>query len=481
MRKTGKGDRTSAFSPVSPDKTSSRAGQSRNNRNLSISSVAQRRNGDASNFSSMENAGINPPRFGTLPLQQARVLRQLQTLSISSTSAAPANKAPSARPNKEFIPRRKPALVRQPKLRRSKVDPAGNTDSEVDSPLSQPIIRNHHSGKADVPRQQKASQSFPDINDACSCADGVLAVCSPVPSLPQNLLLGSESTSAVTPSRTAPPALPDCITDTPESMALSTPACGQVLPSSGTSSVVPMSCSTTGNQSANVLRNGAAPKMGSPMCSSPDTWATPHQLQWELSSHCLSAAQDSPQLPAKAPSPSASQLHLANLQFGLDAIKDAAAAETAKAGARRRSRLASSSTMADHLAGLSETDTNSEDGCEGRSGCGKRGLQSSDRGFGGFAEEAEWMEDLEVTPTPSQETSPVPSGDASPQAELQLDLESDDGNSQQGPGFQVNICLNMTWCQTSKLHSLTSSLPSCIMVSHLMLICMCTCSHALSV
>lgn len=51
------------------------------------------------------------------------------------------------------------------------------------------------------------------------------------------------------------------------------------------------------------------------------------------------------------------------------------------------------------------------------------------------------MEDLEVTPTPSEETVLVPSGDAgSPQAHLRLNLESDDDGSQQALGFQVTIC-----------------------------------------
>ena len=441
MRNSRLGDRANNLRPVSPDNVSSRWGHTRNNRNQSTHSIAQGRNGDTAKVSSKNKAGAKEQRFGTLPLQQARVLQQLQSLSISSTSAVPADKAPSAALTKQFIPRRKAALVKQPKLRRSRVDPAGSTDSEVDSPLSQPVIRNHHSTKADLPRQPKASQSFPEIADACSYAEGVPAICSPVPSL-LHLSLGSESASAVTPSRTALPAFPNCITDTPESMALSTPACGQALPSSSTSSVATMSCSTTGIQSANPVRTGVAAEVGSPMCTSPDTWATPHQLQWELSSHSLSAAQDSPQLPAKALSPSASQLHLANLQFGLDAIKDAAG--TAVAGARRRSRLASRSTMADHSADLSETDISSErdlDGSERRSGCANWGLQSSDRGFRGFAEEAEWMEDLEVTPTPSEETVLVPSGDAgSPQAHLRLNLESDDDGSQQALGFQVTIC-----------------------------------------
>ena len=442
MRKTGLDDRTSVEPPASPGKCSSRTGQTRNSRKQSTRSTAHGRIGAVSNVSSKENTGTRSARFGVLPLQEARVLQQLQTLSISSTSAVPDNKAPFAKQIRQFIPRRQPALVKQPKLRRSKADPTGNTDSEVDSPLSQPIIRNQHGPEADLPRQSTASRSFPEVADACSYADGGPAVCSPVSPLLHNLSLGSESASAITPSRTAPPALPDCITDTPDSMALSTPACGQALPSSGTTSLVPMSCSTTGIQSANPLRNGAAPGMGSPMCISPDTWATPHQLQWELSSHSLSAGQDSPQLPTKAPSPSASQLHMANLQFGLDAIKDAAAAETAAAGARRRSRLASSSTMADHVAGLSDTDTNSERGLDASEGQSRHANQACDRGFGGYAEEAEWMEDLEVTPTPSQETSPSPSGDAgSPQAELQLDLESNDDDSpQQGLDFQVIIC-----------------------------------------
>ena len=443
MRNTGLDD-SSATPPVAPDKCSSSTGQTRNNKKHRTRSIANGRTGATSNVPSKENAGKRLARFGPLPLQEARVLQQLQTLSISSTSAAPANNAPSARQIIQFVPKRQPPVVKQPRLRRFKVDLTGNTDSEVDSPQSQPAVHRHHTPTA-LPKQLKAlpaaAQSVFEIGDACSQADSVSAVCTTVPSLLENLSLGSESASATTPSRTALPALPDCITDTPDSMAMSTPACGQPLPSSGASPMVPMSCSTAGIQSANPLRNATAPVGGSPMCISPDTWATPQQLQWELSSDSLSAVQDSPQAPAKAPSPSASHLHIANLQFGLDAINDAAAAATA-AGTCRRSRLASSS-MADHLAGLSDSENSSKrdlDGCNGQMGCGERGSQGNNRGFDGLAEDTEWMEDLEVTPTPSQEASSTPGKDASsPDTELHLTLESDDEGSQQVLGFQVKV------------------------------------------
>lgn len=467
-------DNKSAVLPVSPDKSSSRTGHTRNSRKQSTRSTAHDRNGATSNGPDKEDAGKRPARFGALPLQEARVLQQLQTLSISSTSAALSGKAPSARHVKQFVPKRKPVLAKQPKLYRFKVDLAGNTDSEVDSPQSQPVTRTHCSPEVEPPRQLKASQSVPGAVDACSRHDGLPAICSPVRPLLHNLSLGSELASAITPSRTELAVPPNRITDTPDSVSMSTPACGQAPPSSGTSPVVPMSCSTAGIHSANPLRNAAASGAGSPMCISPDTWAMPHQLDWKLSPHSLSAAQNSPQLLARAPSPSASQMHAANLQFGLDAVNDAAAAETA-AGARRRSRLASSSSMADHVAGLSDTDSNSKedpDTSDGQLGNVRRGSHGSDRGFGGYAEEAEWMEDLEVTPTPSQEASPSPSGDSSSlQAELQLDLGSDDESPHQVRGYKLYCAIRMANKLTPRLHKKTQP----------WMICIHTCIRALSV
>ena len=476
MGRTVVDDNKSALLPVSPDKSSSRTGHTRNSKKQNTRSTAHR-NGATSNGPGKEDVGKRPARFGALPLQESRVLQQLQTLSLRSTSAAPSSKAPSARHIKQFIPKRQPALIKQPKLHRYKVDLAGNTDSEVDSPQSQPATRPHCSLEAELPRQPETSQSVPGAVDACSRHEGLPAICSPIRPL-HHLSPSSELASATTPSRTELPILPDCITHTPDSVTMSTPACGQAPPSTGKSLVVPMSCSTAGIQSANPLRNAVASGVDSPMCISPDTWATPHQLDWKLSPHSLSAAHDSPQLPAKPPSPSASQMHIANLQFGLDAVQDAAAAETAAAGARRRSRLASSSSMADHVAGLSDTDSNSKedpDASDGRLGNVKRGSHGSNRGFWGYAEDAEWMEDLEVTPTPSQEASPSPSGDASSQhGELQLDLGSDDESPHQVRSYKnhcviqmaTQLCINITTLHDSYSHL------------HLVALCVYICCYA---
>ncbi|KAL3161988.1 hypothetical protein ABBQ38_009063 [Trebouxia sp. C0009 RCD-2024] len=439
MRDTGLDDR-SGFPPVLPE-ISRRAGLTWENRTHSTRWTGNGRTGPTSNGSSKHSASTRPARFGTLPLQEARVLQQLQTLSITAT---PANEALSKRQTKHFVPKRKPSFAKQPKLRRSKVDLTGNTDSEVDSPQSQPVVHNHYSLEAGLPRQTTA---LPEAPAACCCADGMPAVCTVAPSLPSNHAQSSASASAVTPSRTVPPLLPDCVTDTPESMAMSTPACGQPLSGGRTTPVVPMSCSTTGNDFASHLRHDDTPVVGSPMCISPDTWATPQQLQWELPSESPSAAPNPSQPLAKALSPSASQLHLANLQYGLDAINDAAAAATAAAGTRRRSRLASR-TMADQREDLSDTETatnsNSDiDGCTGERGGAEGWSQGSSRGSGGFAEDAEWREDFEVTPTPSHEVSPTRSGGASsPQAELQLTLGSDDEGLHQNSSLQVKgLCI----------------------------------------
>lgn len=455
MRDTGLDDR-SAFPPVLPDKTG-RAGLTWENRTHSNRSTGNGRTGPTSNGSCKHSASTRSARFGTLPLQEARVLQQLQTLSITAT---PANEALSNRQTKQFIPKRKPSFVKQSKLRRSKVDLTGNTDSEVDSPQSQPVVHNRYSLEAGLPRQTTAlaaapSQPLPEASHACTCADGMPAVCTAALSLPSNHAHCSAAASAVTPSRRGPPLLPDCVKDTPESMAMSTPACGQPLSSGRTTPVVPMSCSTTGNDSAGRLRHAATPVVGSPMCISPDTWATPQQLQWELPSDSPSVTPNSSQPLAKALAPSTSQMHLANLEYGLDAINDAAAAAaTAAAGTQRRSRLACR-TMADQLEDLSDTDTaaNSKSGLDGSTG--ERGVaegwsQGNDRGFEDFAEDAEWMEDFEVTPTPSHKASPNPSGGASsPQAELQLTLGTDNEGSHQNPGLQVKG-LRLVQCYDGK-------------------------------
>lgn len=382
-------------------------------------------------------------KFGALPLQQSQVLQQLQSLSLSSTSAAPPTKASSARQVKDFIPKRKPAASIQPKLRSFKFDPASNTDSEVDSPVSQPAAHQHHHSHSPLPRRlvpsPLASQSVPEVLDACSACNNDPLICTAALRLPAtDLSQASESASARTPARTAPQILPDSIIDTPDSMAMSTPVCGQAPPGS-TSPAMPMSCSTTDLQSIDHLRNAAA-LFGSPMCISPDTWAMPQQLQWELSSDSLPAAQNEAEV--HAPTPTASQMQAADLQFGLDAINQASAAAANKAnGSLRRSRLASS-TMADQLAEL-PNDAGSKrqhHAVDGQIRGVDRESQGSDRGFGGFAEEADWLDDLEVTPTPSQDESTDPSWDSScHQADLQLALDSDDESPQQALDFQVRL------------------------------------------
>ena len=375
-------------------------------------------------------------KFGALPLQQTRVLQQLQTLSLSSTSAAPPAKTSVSRQIKDFIPQRKPAASKQPKLRSFKLDPAGNTDSEVDSPVSQPAVHQHHHSHSPLRRRlvpsPAASQSAPQVLDACSTCNNGPLMCTVAFKLPvADLSQTSESASALTPARTGPQTLPDSITDTPDSMAMSTPVCGQAPPGS-TSPAMPMSCSTTGLQSVDHLRNAAPPLHASPMCISPDTWGTPQQLRWELSSDSLSAVQN--EIEVQAPMPTASQMQAADLQFGLDAINQAAAAATKSNGTFRRSRLASS-TVADQLAEVPNMQTGSERehrAVDGQIKVVEKASQGSDRGFGGFAEEADWMEDLEVTPTPSHDGPTDSSMDAScPQGDLQLALESDDESRQQ--------------------------------------------------
>lgn len=310
------------------------------------------------------NASKPPAQFAPLPLQQARVLQQLRAFSLNSntaTTSAPASevsealhaKAHTARQKNSFGPNRRTGLLRQQKLHSTRFNSAGNTDSEVESPVLQPPTHKRFSPLVLQSELQVQSSSF------------------------------SETESASTPARSIPQtssALRESVADSPESMAMSTPACGQAPPSSEASPPVPMSCCTAGAKSTNHSNIKAPPPFGFPMCMSPDTWATPQQLQWELSAESITALSASPQVPPQVPSPTASQLQAANLEFGFDAIK---AAGVGSSSAGVKSRLASS-TLADQLS-------------ESPSSCGDQ-----DRAYRGFDGDAEWMEDLEVTQSQSQ-------------------------------------------------------------------------------
>jgi len=309
-----------------------------------------------------------PAQFAPLPLQQAHVLQQLRAFSLNSNTATPSApaseasealhaKAHTARQKVSFGPPRRTGLPRQQKLQSTRFNFAGNTDSEVESPLSQPPTHKRFNPIVLQSELQVQSSSF------------------------------SEAESASTPARSAPQtssALRESVADSPESVAMSTPACGQALPSSEASPPVPMSCCTAGAKSVKHSNIKAPLSSGSPMCMSPDTWATPQQLQWELSAESVTALAVSPQVPSQVPSPTASQLQAADLEFGFDAIK---AAGVDSSGAGVKSRLASS-TLADQLS-------------ESPSGSGDR-----DRAYGGFDRDAEWMEDLEVTQSQSQSLPP---------------------------------------------------------------------------
>ncbi|KAL0052967.1 hypothetical protein WJX82_010519 [Trebouxia sp. C0006] len=270
----------------------------------------------------------------------------------------------------------RPGLLRQQKLQSTRFNSAGNTDSEVESPLSQPLTHKRFSPTVLQSELQVQSSSF------------------------------SAAESAATPVRNAPQtssALRESVADSPESVAMSTPECGQAPPSSEASPPVLMSCSSAGAKSTNHINIKAPLPFGSPMCMSPDTWATPQQLQWELSAESVTALSASPQVPSQVPSPTASQLQAANLDFGFDAIK---AAGVGSSGAGVKSRLASS-TLADQLS-------------ESPSGSGDR-----DRAYGGFDRDAEWMEDLEVTQSQSLPPSDEQEG-CSNQEALCLTLDSDE-------------------------------------------------------
>ena len=326
-----------------------------------------------------------PAQFAPLPLQQARVLQQLQAISLNTKAAShKVSEAPLAHPARQarhLLPRRKPVVSRQHKLQSLKYDSAGNTDSEIESPLSQP-------------------RSFEQL--------------SPVAADPELQVRRSpaEAGSASTPARSAPENLEenviDSVADSPESMAMSTPACGQQPPSSGASPLIPMSCSTAGNRSVDQPRLSAMLPFGSPMCISPDNWGTPQQIQWEVSTDNPSAGHGSPQAASQhAPLPSASQLQAANLEFGFDAIK--------AAGGAAKSRLASTTSAAR----LSESASRDDGG---------------HMGFEGLDGNAEWMDDFEVTPSMSEDDDDADADHdcndaAAPHSQLHLSLDCDDQSS----------------------------------------------------
>ena len=453
MPKSGSNDSGGADLAQVADKSSSRTSQTKQKEQQSTrwSASATAGTKPSTITASKENNSKQAARFGALPLQQGRVLQQLQTLSLSSTSAAPCAKANSARQIKQFIPKQRPAVSRQPKLRCFKLDPAGNTDSEVDSPVSQPAGHWHHISDTALPRHiitlSAASRSAPEALDACSACNGSPAICKDLSSLPVEFSQASVSASAITPARTGPQALlPESITDTPDSMAMSTPVCGQAPPSTSTSTAALMSCSTTGIQSAERLGKPTATMLGSPMCISPDTWATPQQLQWETSSESLSAAPHSPLSALRAHSPSASQVKAADLQFGLDNIKEAAAAAgSIAAGKCRRSRLASS-IRADQVAELPNSDTVSErqtDDSDEQIRMPDSGSQGYDRRGDECLGEAEWLEDVEGTSTASQDASTTSARQSDGhQSELQLSLDIDDEDSEHVALLQVRLLLD---------------------------------------
>ena len=327
-----------------------------------------------------------PVHFAPLPLQQARVLQQLQTFSLNvstagdSASEMPHSGVQPARQLRGLALHKKPAVPRHNRLHSSWFDSAGNTDSEVDSPMSQPGAKRSSSVAAHTelnttPFPPKAPASTPTY---CTSAD--------------------------------------YLAESPACMTMTTPPCGQPPEKSEASPLAAMSCSTADITSANHSHKSALPSCGSPMCMSPDTWGTPQQLQWELSTEGLSDMQQSPQLaPPRAPSAIDSQLQAAHLQVSLDAMKGAAAT----CSGFTKSRLASS-TLADQLSRAASSD----------------GV--SDRGFGSFAGDTEWMEDLEVTQlqSPSQ-ASEHECGRG--EAGLEMALDCGDSNPQEILGPQVRL------------------------------------------
>ena len=302
------------------------------------------------------------PQYGALPLHQARVLNQLQALTLkppaakqfkgtenvdTATTAVPTRHQVSAarQPNK-------PVHQRLQKLRRAVLASSGDTDSEVESPLSQPP----HA------RQQISASPAAELTDAHQ---------------------------ASTPSRLQPASVCEApAANSPDSMALSTPVCGQAPLSCSSQAVAPMSCTSVqlSNNKPGLPYStlNKASNQGSPMCISPDLWATPQQLQWELSEE-----HDQPQSPAEQtdtiqakrwPAASHSQLQAAVLEFGLDAVQTASKAP--------KSRLANLS-QADGASGQSLA----PDCCIGLA-CGR-----------GFNADSEYLDDFELSQSQTQPTS----------------------------------------------------------------------------
>ena len=321
------------------------------------------------------------PQFGALPLQHARVLNQLQALTLNPPATRQASgRETTAQPAARNTARQKPPATKQgikpahqrlQKLRRSVLAASGDTDSEVESPFSQ----HPHT------RQQALSPAAA-LQPACT-----------------------DTHQASTPSRS--PHVSVCeasVADSPESMAMSTPACGQAPMSCSSQLAAPMSCASAKHShdrpavSHHLL--AARSNASSPMCISPDLWATPQQLQWELSEEAdhgpdeQSVAVDADPVPAV----SESQMHAAVLEFGFDAVQSASKV--------RQSRLAQLS-QACSTSGQSSAPTSS----------------SSFAPEPGFKADPEYLDDFELTQSQSQHSTepddacqpPLNPGHTSPQ------------------------------------------------------------------
>lgn len=307
------------------------------------------------------------PQFGALPLQQARVLNQLQALTLKSSPAKQSTGTENAAPAPTGFPtRRKPPATKQPakpahprlqKLRRAILASLGDTDSEVESPLSQ------------HPQARQQDSPPPPAHSAES----------------------PHAQQASTPSRLQPVSVPEAPTaDSPDSMALFTPVCGQAPLSCSSQAVAPMSC-TSAHQSSSrpgLLYStlGSTSNPNSPMCISPDLWATPQQLQWELSQEHhqpQNTAEQQDTIQANRwPAASTSQMQAAVLEFGLDAVHSASKAP--------KSRLA-------HLSQVySASDQATAPSYSSGVACGPD-----------FNADPEYLDDFELSQSPSQPVDDV--------------------------------------------------------------------------
>lgn len=308
------------------------------------------------------------PQFGALPLQHARVLNQLQALTLEAPAARQASgRENTAQPAASHIARQKPPAAKQSskpahqrlqKLRRSVLAASGDTDSEVESPLSQhPYTR------------QQAPSPAAALQPACTDAH-----------------------QASTPSRLPPLNVCEAsVADSPESMAMSTPVCGQAPMSCSSQLAAPMSCASAklAHDRPAVSHHllAARSNASSPMCISPDLWATPQQLQWELSEEA-DPSSDEQNLAVDAdpvPAVSESQMQAAVLEFGFDAVQSASKV--------RQSRLAQLSQAC--------------------STPGQVGVPASSSSFApepGFKADPEYLDDFELTQSQSQH--PTESDDA---------------------------------------------------------------------